>query len=240
MLIWQFSFLVQGEFSRSFASGFVRISATISSEGTYFSSIAQREQIGSVCHSPRSKRFCLVSGQKKNEEGDFWFWPREKWNESQKMKDRGGRGEGRKEGNACCQTLRFWKSAFASERSAWLAQLVEQYWHVSIKGLFHTGRSCVVRDTHLRASLHGGGGPQIGEVTCGGSPHLPCKRSQIKMRDYMDRRATPPKRVTSPNWGLPPACKQALNFLRLLFILVGKKPVHRSSIFSSKSVERGW
>ena len=49
MLIWQFSFLVQGEFSRSFASGFVRISATISSERTYFSSIAQREQIGSVC-----------------------------------------------------------------------------------------------------------------------------------------------------------------------------------------------
>ena len=101
---------------------------------------------------------------------DFWFWPREKWNESQKMKDRGGRGEGKKEGNACRQTLRFWKSAFASERSAWLAQLVEQYWHVSIKGLFHTERSCVVRDTHLRASLHGGGGPQIGEVTCGGSP----------------------------------------------------------------------
>ena len=134
----------------------------------------------------------------------------------------GGRGEGKKEGNACRQTLRFWKSAFASERSAWLAQLVEQYWHVSIKGLFHTGRSCVVRDTHLRASLHGGGGPQIGEVTCGGSPHLPCKRGQIKMKDYMDRRATPPKRVTSPNWGLPPACKQALNFLRLLFILVGK------------------
>ena len=80
----------------------------------------------------------------------------------------------------------------------------------------------MVRDTHLRASLHGGGGPQIGEVTCGGSPHLPCKRGQIKMRDYMDRRATPPKRVTSPNRGLPPACKQALNFLRLLFILVGK------------------
>ena len=44
---------------------------------------------------------------------------------------------------------RFWKPAFASERSAWLARLVEQYWHVSIKGLFHTERSCMVRDTHL-------------------------------------------------------------------------------------------
>ena len=44
-------------------------------------------------------------------------------------------------------------------------------------------------------------GPQIGEVTCGGSPHLSCKRDQIKMRDYMDRRVTPPERVTSSTWG---------------------------------------
>ena len=26
----------------------------------------------------------------------------------------------------------------------------------------------------------------------------------------MDRRVTPPKRVTSPIWGTPPSCKQAL------------------------------
>ena len=44
----------------------------------------------------------------------------------------------------------------------------------------------------------------------GGSPHLSCKRDQIKMRDYMDRRVTPPKRVTSPTWGPPTPCKQAL------------------------------
>ena len=31
------------------------------------------------------------------------------------------------------------------------------------------------------------------------------------MRDYMDRRVTPPKRVTSPTWGPPPPCKQALS-----------------------------
>ena len=36
------------------------------------------------------------------------------------------------------------------------------------------------------------------------APHLSCKRDQIKMRDYMDRRAT------SPPWGPPPPCKQAL------------------------------
>ena len=54
------------------------------------------------------------------------------------------------------------------------------------------------------------GDPQIGEVTGGGSPHLSCKRDRIKMRDYMDRQVTPPKWVTSPTWGPPPPCKQAL------------------------------
>ena len=56
----------------------------------------------------------------------------------------------------------------------------------------------------IGACLHGGGGPQKGEVTCGWSPHLSCKRDQIKTCDYMDRRVTPPKRVTSPSWGSPP------------------------------------
>ena len=44
----------------------------------------------------------------------------------------------------------------------------------------------------------------MGEVTCGVSPHLHCKRDQIIMRDYMDRR------VTSPSWVPPARCKQAL------------------------------
>ena len=48
------------------------------------------------------------------------------------------------------------------------------------------------------------GGPQVGEETCSGTPHLSCKRDKIKMRDYMDRR------VTSATWGPPPPCKQAL------------------------------
>ena len=42
----------------------------------------------------------------------------------------------------------------------------------------------------LRACLHGCGGPQIGEVTCGGSP-LSCKRDQVKMRDYADGQVAP-------------------------------------------------
>ena len=65
----------------------------------------------------------------------------------------------------------------------------------------------------LRACLRGGRGLQIGEVTCGRSPHLSCKRDQIKKRDYTDRQVTPPKRVTSPTWGPPPPCKQALNMI---------------------------
>ena len=50
------------------------------------------------------------------------------------------------------------------------------------------------------ACFHGGGGPLVGEVIRSGSPHQECKRDQIKMRNYMDRRVTPPKRVTSPTW----------------------------------------
>ena len=76
----------------------------------------------------------------------------------------------------------------------------------------------------LRACLHEGGGPQVGEVTCGRLPHLTCKRDHIKIRDCMDRRVTPPKRVTSPSWGPPPPCKQALRILSLIpFLFILKK-----------------
>ena len=54
----------------------------------------------------------------------------------------------------------------------------------------------VLFNDSVMACLHGGVGPQIGKVTCGGSPHASCKRDHIKMRDYMDRRVTPPKQVT--------------------------------------------
>ena len=35
-------------------------------------------------------------------------------------------------------------------------------------------------------------------------------RIPVVMRDCMDRRVTPPKGATSPTWGPPPPCKQAL------------------------------
>ena len=73
----------------------------------------------------------------------------------------------------------------------------------------------------------------------------------------MDRRATPPKRVTSPIWGTPPPCKQALRETRecphgtfdicydslswdvfkvdrLQVILVAKKYIYVSQLFISR------
>ena len=49
-------------------------------------------------------------------------------------------------------------------------------------------------------------------ITWGGLPHLSCKRDQIKMRDCMHRRVTPPRRFTSPTRGPPPAGKQAQSY----------------------------
>ena len=73
----------------------------------------------------------------------------------------------------------------------------------------------------------GPGGPQVGEVTCGGSPHLSGKCDQIKMRDYMmDRRVTSRKQVNSPTWGPPPPCKQALNMLVYMCILMQRLQIY--------------
>ena len=64
----------------------------------------------------------------------------------------------------------------------------------------------------------------------GGSPHLSCKRDQIKMRDHMDRQVTPSKRVTSPTLGPPPPCYQAL---RQRFVYSGSvQKVAFSSLYS--------
>ena len=88
--------------------------------------------------------------------------------------------------------------------------------------------------SRLRACLHEGGGPQVGEVTWGGLPHLTCKLDHIQMRNYMDRRVTPPKRVTSSIWCTPPPCKQALIDLiskkanctcSTLFLLISEKQI---------------
>ena len=53
------------------------------------------------------------------------------------------------------------------------------------------------------ACLHGGGGPQIGEVTCGGSPYLSCTRDQIKGL-FTWRWGTPGRWGNLLRWGNPP------------------------------------
>ena len=93
------------------------------------------------------------------------------------------------------------------------------HWIEIIHGIalstFSTTEACTLytRSTLCppRACLHGGGEPQIGEVTCGGHPTYHVNViNLIKMRDYMNRGVTPPKRVTSPPWGHPLPRKQAL------------------------------
>ena len=59
----------------------------------------------------------------------------------------------------------------------------------------NTSRHRVLYVVQVRACLQEGGGTQVGEVICGGLPHLTCKRDHIKMRDYLERW------VTSPTWG---------------------------------------
>ena len=61
------------------------------------------------------------------------------------------------------------------------------------------------------ANCHPG---QQGNPTWQTRPHLSCKRDQNKIRNYIDRR------VTSPTWGPPPPCKQALIRLALMHHLI--------------------
>ena len=63
----------------------------------------------------------------------------------------------------------------------------------------------------FRACLHEAGGPQVGEVTrLGGVTRLSIQ-SLILMWSRLHVRWGNPPRVTSPTWGPPPSCKQALS-----------------------------
>ena len=95
-----------------------------------------------------------------------------------------------------------------SKRHAGTSQTIKMMWTLCL--------SCP--SVSLGACLHEGRRPQISGITGGQSPHLSCKRDQIKMRDYMDRWVTPSKRVTSPTWGPPPPCKQALSLQHCSFV----------------------
>ena len=70
---------------------------------------------------------------------------------------------------------------------------------------------------HLQHS-HGENSPQLSGLPAsadratrlGEVPHFTCERNQEIKRDCMERLVTPPKRGTSPTWGPPPPCEQAL------------------------------
>ena len=81
---------------------------------------------GFLSCSLRSKRFHLVSEQRKTEERDSRFWPREKWNKSQKMKVGGGGGEGRKLPFFPNPSPLFYLRHFS--RGLWLSFLVLCFW----------------------------------------------------------------------------------------------------------------
>ena len=65
--------------------------------------------------------------------------------------------------------------------------------------------------SRLRARLHGAGEPHEGEVTRLRRVTRLHDRWGDNMRDYVDRKVTPPKRVTSPAWGHPPPRKQDIS-----------------------------
>ena len=89
---------------------------------------------------------CILLGSKERSR-DRIFGFGHTGNETRAKKWKWGEGEGKeKKGNACRQIPRL----FASEHRASLARLVEQYWHVLIKVLFHTERSRMVHDTHIK------------------------------------------------------------------------------------------
>ena len=112
------------------------------------------------------------------------------------------------EGCRGCAPPQRWLAAFWFNWYSAKKQNTRRGWIIHVERLTRhvTSHLChflVVRPL-LKACLHEGGGPPVGEVKYGGSAHLSCRRDQIKMRDYMDKRVTPPKRITSPTWGPGP------------------------------------
>ena len=62
----------------------------------------------------------------------------------------------------------------------------------------------------LRACLHGGGGPQVGEVTRLGERLYGQAGYPISIGSRLHDRWGYPPNVISPTWGPPPPCEKAL------------------------------
>ena len=78
--------------------------------------------------------------------------------------------------------------------------------------------------TSLRACLHGGGGPQVGEVTRSGGFTRLSIQSLILMWSHLHVRWGNPRHVTSPTWGPQPSCKQALSAVEVKWLIRSPYP----------------
>ena len=82
----------------------------------------------------------------------------------------------------------------------------------------------------IRACLHRGGGPQVGEVTRSGGITRLSIQSLVLLWSRLHVRWGNPPHVTSLTWGTPPSCKQAFsdqgswNFLFLVCKHVSGRP----------------
>ena len=79
-------------------------------------------------------------------------------------------------------------------------------------------------------------------ATClGGSPHLSCKCDQIKMGNYMERRVTPPERVSTPtrlhHLGLATSCSRFSKKLLKKQSKVAQKLFKKSKTFFSQMLK---
>ena len=71
----------------------------------------------------------------------------------------------------------------------------------------------------------------------GGPPQLSCKRDQDKIRNYMDRRVTAPRTVTSPTLGPPPPCKQALSYVTSFFYRTDLSSKRKSQLLCAPIID---
>ena len=113
--------------------------------------------------------------------------------------------------NSLIESYAWSRLAVKSARN-WIMTVLEQDWEQVLQP------SCATMPRKrppnlgiLRACLHDGGGPQVGEVTRVGGVTRLSIQSLILMCSRSHVRWGNPPHVTSPTWGPPPSCKQALS-----------------------------
>ena len=111
-----------------------------------------------------------------------------------------------------------------------LARPAHKEWSVSATCCRNSSPSVFRPLCLIRACLHRGGGPQVGEVTRLGGVTRQSIQSLVLMWSRLHVRWGNPPHVTSLTWGTPPSCKQAFtdqgswNFLFLVCKHVSGRP----------------